>query len=44
MEILILDHEQVISSLSMSACICVMAEALESLAEGNVYLPLRMVI
>jgi ornithine cyclodeaminase/alanine dehydrogenase-like protein (mu-crystallin family) len=44
MELLILDHKRVVSSLAMSKCIELMAEALESLARGEVHLPLRMIV
>jgi ornithine cyclodeaminase len=44
MELLILDHKQVVGSLPMSKCIDVMEEALESLARGQVYLPLRTMV
>lgn len=44
MEVLILSHQQVISSLPMSACIDVMAEALKSLTRGQVHLPIRVMV
>lgn len=44
MKILILNHVEVEQLLPMPACIDVMAEALRSLAKGQVHQPLRMVV
>lgn len=44
MKLLVLSHEQVVERLPMSQCIELMADALESLARGQVHLPLRTVV
>src|SRR5512137_1534101 len=44
MNILVLNHHEVIAGLPMPECIDVMSEALQSLAKGQFHLPLRMII
>jgi ornithine cyclodeaminase len=44
MKVVILNHDEAAQLLTMARCIDLMAEALEALARGKVYLPLRMVI
>jgi ornithine cyclodeaminase len=44
MEVLIMNHEQVVQSLPMPQCIETMAEALECLAKGEGYMPVRMMV
>lgn len=44
MEVLVVDDRQVIQALPMSQCIGVMTDALESLARGEVHLPLRTIV
>ncbi len=44
MELVILNHDEVVSLLPFSKCIDLMADALESLARGQVHLPLRMIV
>jgi len=44
MEVLIMNHEQVVRALPMAECIEVMVGALEALARGQVHLPLRTIV
>ena len=44
MELVILNHDEVVSLLPFSKCIDLMADALESLARGQVHLPLRTIV